>query len=120
VVCVNDFMAVGVLRELQTRQIRVPEDVSVTGFDDIGLSEFVSPALTTAHIPREEIGHLIGEALIPGPRGVPADGREIRIDTMLVVRESTAPAATRSAARKAASKAASKAANMGGRTRKAS
>lgn len=103
VVCVNDFMALGVLREMHERRIRVPEDVSVTGFDNIGLSEFVSPALTTAHIPREEIGHLIGEALIPGPRGRRADGQQVRIETALVVRESTAPASTRTSARKAAS-----------------
>lgn len=103
VACVNDFMALGVLRELHARRIRVPEDVSVTGFDNIGLSEFVSPALTTAHIPREEIGHLIGEALIPGPRGGREEGQEIRIDTTLVVRESTAPVSTRSSGRTAAS-----------------
>lgn len=102
IACVNDFMAVGVLRELHSRRIRVPEDVSVTGFDNIGLSEFVSPALTTAHIPREEIGHLIGEALIQGPHGGKEQGQEIRIDTTLVVRESTAPAPTRTASRKTA------------------
>jgi DNA-binding LacI/PurR family transcriptional regulator len=102
VVCVNDFMALGVLREMHERRIRVPEDVSVTGFDDIGLAEFVSPALTTAHIPREEIGHLIGEALIPGPHGR-GEGKEIRIETTLVVRESTAPAPITSSRRRAAS-----------------
>jgi DNA-binding LacI/PurR family transcriptional regulator len=102
VVCVNDFMALGVLREMHERRIRVPEDVSVTGFDDIGLAEYVSPALTTAHIPREEIGHLIGEALIPGPHGR-REGKEIRIETTLVVRESTAPASTNSTRRRAAS-----------------
>jgi DNA-binding LacI/PurR family transcriptional regulator len=102
VVCVNDFMALGVLREMHERRIKVPEEVSVTGFDDIGLAEYVSPALTTAHIPREEIGHLIGEALIPGPHGR-REGTEIRIETTLVVRESTAPASTNSTRRRAAS-----------------
>jgi DNA-binding LacI/PurR family transcriptional regulator len=102
VVCVNDFMALGVLREMHERRIKVPEEVSVTGFDDIGLAEYVSPALTTAHIPREEIGHLIGEALIPGPHGR-REGKEIRIETTLVVREATAPASTNSTRRRAAS-----------------
>lgn len=92
IACVNDFMAVGVLRELHARGIAVPEEVSVTGFDNISLAEFVSPALTTAHIPREEIGHLIGEALIPGPRGRRERGQEILIDTTLVIRDSTAAA----------------------------
>lgn len=95
IVCVNDFMAVGVLRELSSRGIVVPDEVSVTGFDNIGLAGFLSPALTTAHIPREEIGHLIGEALIPGHRGRRENGQEIRIDTALVVRESTATAPVR-------------------------
>jgi DNA-binding LacI/PurR family transcriptional regulator len=87
---------------MHERRIRVPEDLSVTGFDNIWLSDFVSPALTTAHIPREEIGHLIGEALIPGPHGR-GEGKEIRIETTLVVRESTAPAPTGTSRRKAAS-----------------
>jgi len=102
IACVNDFMAVGVLRELHAQQISVPHDISVTGFDDIGLSAFVSPSLTTAHIPREEIGHLIGEALIPGPRGRRESGQEIRVDTTLIVRESTARAPLREPRRRAA------------------
>ena len=57
IVCVNDVMAVGALRELRERGIRVPQDVSVTGFDNVKLSEFCYPALTTVHIPRDTIGH---------------------------------------------------------------
>lgn len=91
-VCVNDFMAVGVLRELHVQRISVPDDISVTGFDNIGLSGFVTPALTTAHIPREEIGHLICEALLPSTRSKRDRGQEILVDTDLVVRESTAKA----------------------------
>ncbi|HTK86722.1 MAG TPA: LacI family DNA-binding transcriptional regulator, partial [Nitrospiraceae bacterium] len=54
-VCMNDFMALGVLHELHSEGIRVPRDVSVTGFDNIGLAEFCSPPLTTVHIPRDQI-----------------------------------------------------------------
>jgi DNA-binding LacI/PurR family transcriptional regulator len=100
IACVNDFMALGVLRELHAQRIAVPDDISVTGFDNIGLAEFVSPALTTAHIPREEIGHLICEALIHGRRGRREHGHEIQVDTELVVRESTAPAASRAPRRR--------------------
>jgi DNA-binding LacI/PurR family transcriptional regulator len=92
VVCVNDFMAVGVLRELGARGIRVPQDVSVTGFDNIRLSEFSTPPLTTVHIPRDHIGHTIFECLLPDPKKPRPKGREIVIDTELVVRESTGPA----------------------------
>jgi len=92
IVCVNDFMAAGVLRELRTQGMRVPQDVSVTGFDNIALSEFCSPPLTTVHIPREQIGRTIVEFLIPDPRKPRAKGHEVAIDPELVVRESTGPA----------------------------
>lgn len=91
IVCVNDFMAVGVLRELRAQGIHVPRDISVTGFDNILLSEFCSPSLTTVHIPRELIGRTIFECLVPDPRKPRSPGREIVIDTELVVRESTGP-----------------------------
>jgi DNA-binding LacI/PurR family transcriptional regulator len=87
VVCANDRLALGALREFRERGIRVPADVSVTGFDNIEYSEYASPALTTVHIPRDRIGSaafacLIGEA-----------GKELVIDPELIVRESTARAA---------------------------
>src|SRR5262249_15632878 len=80
IICVNDVMAVGALRELRERGIRVPEDVSVTGFDNVRLSEFCYPALTTVHIPRDRIGHIVCDCLIPaGGSAVLADS-EIVID----------------------------------------
>lgn len=88
ILCVNDFMAVGVLRQLREMNISVPHDVSVTGFDNIRLSEFLNPALTTVHIPREQIGRQIFESLTSAmsPEESP---REVIIDPELVVREST-------------------------------
>ena len=82
-------MAVGVLRELRDQGVRVPEDISVTGFDNIKLAEFCSPALTTAHIPREQIGQIIFENLVPDAKKEQFTGREILIDPELMVREST-------------------------------
>jgi DNA-binding LacI/PurR family transcriptional regulator len=92
IVCVNDFMAVGVLRELRAQGIGVPQDISVTGFDNIGLSEFCSPPLTTVHIPRDQIGRTIFEFLVPDPRRPRTKGHEVVINPELVVRESTGPA----------------------------
>jgi DNA-binding LacI/PurR family transcriptional regulator len=92
IICVNDFMAIGVLRELGEQGLRVPEDVSVTGYDNIRLSEFSSPALTTVHIPRDHIGHMIFECLVPDAKNLHPTGREILISPELVVRESTGPA----------------------------
>jgi len=92
IICVNDITAVGALRELRERGIRVPQDVSVTGFDNVKLSEFCYPALTTVHIPRERIGHIICDCLIPQPDQPASIEHEIVIDPELVLRESTGPA----------------------------
>jgi DNA-binding LacI/PurR family transcriptional regulator len=94
IVCVNDIMAVGALRELRERGLRVPEDVSVTGFDNVKLSEFCYPALTTVHIPRERIGKLVCESLLAKSDGNPSD-HEMVIDPEFVLRDSTGPASPR-------------------------
>ena len=87
-VCVNDLMAVGALREIRARGLRVPGDVSVTGFDNVTLSQYAVPALTTVHIPREQIGRTICECLLRDD--VPRE-REFVIEPELLVRESTGP-----------------------------
>jgi LacI family transcriptional regulator len=95
IICVNDVMAVGVLREMREQRLRVPEDVSVTGFDNIKLSEFSYPALTTVHIPRDRIGHQAFSMLIPESSRSKLPGREIVIEPELVLRDSTGPASRR-------------------------
>lgn len=89
ILCVNDFMAVGVMRELREQGLQVPKDVSVTGFDNIQLAEFCSPALTTNHIPRDRIGHIMLDNLLGDAQGEQGIGRETVIDPELVVRETT-------------------------------
>lgn len=89
ILCVNDFMAVGVMRELREQGLQVPKDVSVTGFDNIQLAEFCSPALTTNHIPRDRIGHIMFDNLLGDAQGEQGIGRETVIDPELVVRETT-------------------------------
>jgi len=92
IICVNDFMALGVLHELREMGVRVPQDISVTGFDNIKLGEVAYPPLTTVHIPRDRIGHLIFQAL-SGPTKTPeACGRRMVIDPEFVVRGSTGTA----------------------------
>jgi len=92
IICVNDVMAVGVLREVREQGLRVPENISVTGFDNIKLSEFSYPPLTTVHIPRDRIGHLAFSMLVPESASGKLPGREIVIDPELVLRDSTGPA----------------------------
>jgi DNA-binding LacI/PurR family transcriptional regulator len=82
-------MAVGALRELRARGLRVPEDVSVTGFDNVTLAQFAVPALTTVHIPREQIGRTICACLM---RDDVAREQEFVVEPELVVRDSTGPA----------------------------
>lgn len=92
IICVNDFMALGVLKALREQGLAVPRDVSVTGYDNISLSEYANPPLTTVNIPRERIGHLSFEALVSQHEDGPVQGREFLIDPELVIRESTGPA----------------------------
>jgi LacI family transcriptional regulator len=93
IVCVNDLTAVGALRELRDRGLRVPEEVSITGFDNVKLAQFCDPPLTTVHIPRDEIGRTICECLMNDEKAVGA--HEFVIDPELVLRDSTGPAPTR-------------------------
>jgi LacI family transcriptional regulator len=89
IVCVNDVMAVGALWELRMSGRRVPDDVSVTGFDNITLAQFCHPPLTTVHIPRDTIGRMICDVLIDRD-GAPLF-HEFVIDPELVLRASTGP-----------------------------
>ena len=85
-VCVNDVMAVGALREARARGLRVPEDLSVTGFDNVTLAQFAVPALTTVHIPRDLIGRTVCACLMRDD--VPRE-QEFVVEPELVVRDST-------------------------------
>lgn len=91
-ICANDVMAVGVLRELREHGVRVPLDVSVTGFDDVALSRYCHPTLTTVRVPRDRIGGMLCDSLLAKtvPRG--AIRQTIEIEPELIVRESTGPA----------------------------
>jgi LacI family transcriptional regulator len=87
----NDYMALGVLGAVREHGLRVPEDLSITGYDNIILSEFASPPLTTVDVPRKEIGRMVFEALVINEGGILQGGRTFVIDHELVVRESTGP-----------------------------
>jgi len=94
VFCANDHLALGLMRALQAAGRRVPEHVSVIGFDDIPDAEFFGPALTTVRQDFDELGRRALLALIrsigTGPGGRRAAGPAGAIDPSLVVRASTA------------------------------
>ncbi len=90
VMAVNDLPAIGALNAVYQAGLRVPDDISIVGFDDIELSSFTSPPLTTIRISREELGRRAFMALhAVSQRG--EAGRTYKVDTTLVVRKSTAP-----------------------------
>jgi DNA-binding LacI/PurR family transcriptional regulator len=92
ILCSNDMTAIGALRVFAKNNIRVPEDVSVIGFDNIHLAEFVHPALTTVQMSRQDLARGAFEALKAAVEQANAVDRkrEIFIPTLLVVRQSTA------------------------------
>ena len=92
VLCSNDVTALGAIRAFFKSGLRVPEDVSVVGADDIPFAALAHPALTTVRIPRERLGALAMEVL-QGMLNTPhRKGTETVLATDLVIRESTGPA----------------------------
>lgn len=85
----NDLMAIGAMRALQRRQIRIPRDVAVVGLDDIDEAEIVEPALTTVRQPAYEAGRCAAEMLIARIDGRPETAAHIVLPTTLIVRESS-------------------------------
>lgn len=86
----NDQMALGVVKALADAGLRVPEDVSVVGFDDVPESCYYRPALTTVRLDFEEVGRLTVDRILHLMRGGEADPLP-RVSPTLVVRQSTAP-----------------------------
>src|SRR5277367_1875557 len=90
----NDISAIGAIQALREAGRRVPEDVSVVGFDDIQSAAFQNPALTTVRQPLREMGMIAAETLlqrITAPAKAPYP-TEITVEPELIVRASTAPA----------------------------
>ena len=85
----NDISAMGAIRALREAELRVPEDVSVVGLDDIPLSELMTPPLTTVQIPRLELGKLAFSIVQKMLNGELPGGTEASLDTHLIVRGST-------------------------------
>lgn len=91
VVAVNDLTAIGVVKGLLKSGCRVPEDVSVTGFDKTRLAEYSNPSLTTVDIHRDLLGRMAADALHELTTSEHAHGKEYRIGAELVIGDSTGP-----------------------------
>jgi LacI family transcriptional regulator len=92
VLCSNDMTAIGVMREAYDYNIKVPDDLSVVGFDDIHLAEFTIPPLTTVQMSQKELATIAFQALLNEIEcEEPSDERhECELYTNLVIRRSTA------------------------------
>ncbi len=87
----NDIQAVGALIECRESGLSIPEDISIVGFDDLPIAQYVNPRLTTVRVPSEEMGRLATETLIAGIRRR-GPLKSIELSTSLIVRNSTGPA----------------------------
>jgi LacI family transcriptional regulator len=96
VLAFNDLVAIGLQNALVERGVRVPEQVSIAGFDDIPFASYTTPALTTAAVPVEELGEQAWSRLNDLLAGrTPAD--DVSYVPTLKVRGSTGPAPTAAA-----------------------
>ncbi|MCX8225816.1 MAG: LacI family DNA-binding transcriptional regulator [Sulfitobacter sp.] len=92
VMCANDVLAIGALRAAKEMGLRVPDDISITGFDDIELAMLADPALTTVHVPHREMGRRAASMLIQMVKQGEAC-ESIELPTDIRLRKSLGPAA---------------------------
>lgn len=89
VMCANDLLALGVLRGLAVRGVRVPEDLAVVGYDDLIFGSMLSPALTSIRQPAFELGVAAAQLLLDEVHNPDHRHREVRFEPELVVRASS-------------------------------
>ncbi len=88
----NDFTAMGALTRLMELGRRVPEEISVVGFDDVHFSRYAYPSLTTVRVPRIELGALAWSMMRSLMAGEPVESRPSLLAGEIIVRDSTGPA----------------------------
>ena len=94
IICGMDTLAVGALLECRARGLRVPHDISITGFDDLDLASAVDPPLTTMRVPSAAMGTAAAHYLLARIAGRDVPSRE-RLEAVLIERGTTAPPAQR-------------------------
>lgn len=87
IVCTSDYIALPIMTRLQEQHIRVPEDLSLVGFDDLEFSAFLNPPLTTVQQPKGELGEKIFQTLLSLMRGETC--QSLMISPKLLVRGTT-------------------------------
>jgi len=87
----NDVMAIGAMDAIRNRGLRVPEDISIIGFDDIPQASLTRPALTTVNQPLEKMGRVAAQMLLDLLNQPDQKAKRIELPTELVVRDSCQP-----------------------------
>jgi LacI family transcriptional regulator len=95
IICTTDTLAIGAMAEARKMGWNIPQDLSITGFDDVELSAQVDPPLTTVSIPAAEIGRGAADYLINAIAGMPIP-KSVQLPHRLIMRGSTAPPRTKS------------------------
>jgi DNA-binding LacI/PurR family transcriptional regulator len=91
IVSFNDIAAIGAIRALQDANLRVPEDVSIVGFDDIHIAAYHNPRLTTIRQPLHDMGETAARILLRRIQGFKDYPEEFAVPPELIIRETTAP-----------------------------
>lgn len=91
VAAVNDIAAIGAMEAIKERKLRIPQDISVLGFDDIDLASQVIPRLSTLHVRKHTMGRLAVQRLFRLMDGIHDEYSKVLVPPQLVVRESTGP-----------------------------
>jgi DNA-binding LacI/PurR family transcriptional regulator len=86
----SDVVALGAIRTIREHGLCIPDDMSIVGFDDIPLAQYLEPGLTTVRLPRVELGLQAGKMLMDLVEGKPVPERHLRLNTSLIIRGSAA------------------------------
>ena len=92
IISFNDIAAIGAIRALRDANLKVPEDVSIVGFDDISVAAYYEPRLTTIRQPLRSMGETAARILLQRIQGFKDYPEEFAVPPELIIRDTTAPA----------------------------
>jgi LacI family transcriptional regulator len=91
VFCFNDYLAIGSIRAAADLSIRIPDDVSIVGFDDLHMANYMTPRLTTVAQPKEDLGKMVFSRLLERIKDRSIRQGKKLLNPELIIRESTGP-----------------------------
>ncbi len=92
IIVINDMLAIGVMRAVYERQLRIPDDVSIVSFDDIDVAAYLNPPLTTVHVDGEALGRAASQLIFRRLENPDLPPQEIFISSQLIIRGTTGAA----------------------------